>query len=133
MKISRESVQNDFIRDIEELSGQNLLACYQCGKCSAGCPMIEHMDILPSLIIRLLQMGAEKEVLDSETIWVCASCLQCMAKCPKGVDLAKIMEALRTYLRRRGIDKVEITKIADEMWKHLPQQALVSVYRKLSP
>jgi heterodisulfide reductase subunit C len=133
MKISRESVQNDFIRDIEELSGQNLLACYQCGKCSAGCPMIEHMDILPSLIIRLLQMGAEKEVLDSETIWVCASCLQCMAKCPKGVDLAKIMEALRTYLRRRGIDKVEITKIADEMWKHLPQQALVSGYRKLSP
>lgn len=132
MKLSRKEVQKEFIKKIEELSGQNLGACYQCGNCSAGCPVVEHMDILPNQIIRLIQLGADSEVLESETIWLCASCLQCMSKCPKGVDLAKIMDALRTVLRRQGTDKMHLKQITDEMWKSLPQQALVSRFRKHS-
>ena len=132
MKLSRKQVQKEFIEKIEELSGQNLGACYQCGNCSAGCPIVDHMDILPNQIIRLIQLGCEDEVLESETVWLCASCLQCMAKCPKGVDLAKIMDALRTILRRQGVDKMDIAKISEEMWKSLPQQALVSQFRKFS-
>src|SRR3989338_5491033 len=103
MKLSLDKIEKEFIKKIEELSGQNLYACYQCGKCTAGCPITEHMDILPHTIIRLLQIGSDKEVLDSKTIWLCSSCMQCAAKCPKGVDLAKIMEALRTTLRRSGV------------------------------
>lgn len=132
MKLSREKAQKEFIKKIEELSGQNIYACYQCGNCSAGCPVADHMDILPNQIIRLIQLGADDEVLESETIWLCAGCLQCMANCPKGVDLAKIMEALRTYLKRQGVDKMYLKKITDEMWKNLPQQALVSRFRKFS-
>ena len=132
MKISRENVQKDFIKKIEELSGQNIYACYQCGKCSAGCPIVEHMDILPNQIIRLIQLGSDDEVLDSKTIWLCSTCLQCMAKCPKGVDLAKIMDALRAVMKRKGADKMELKKLAKEMWKKLPQQAIVSKFRKFS-
>ncbi len=132
MKLSRKEAQKEFIKKLEELSGQNMLACYQCGNCSAGCPLVEYMDILPHQIIRLIQLGAEEEILKSDTAWYCASCLQCMARCPKGVDLAKIMEALRTILHRKGIEKVDIEAITEEMWKKLPQQMLVSGFRKLS-
>lgn len=133
MELSLSKIEKAFIKKIEELSGQNLYACYQCGKCTAGCPITEHMDILPHTIIRLLQIGSDKEILDSKTIWLCSSCLQCAAKCPKGVDLAKIMEALRTVLRRAGVDKMELVKISDKLWKNLPQQALVVKFRKQSP
>lgn len=133
MKLSRLTLQNEFVKKIEELSGQNIYACYQCGKCSAGCPLVEHMDILPNQIIRLIQLGQEKEVWAAKTMWLCASCLQCIAKCPKGVDLAKIMESLREVLKRAGVDKIELKAIAQEMWKYLPQQALVARFRKLSP
>lgn len=132
MKLSREQVQKEFIKKVEELSSQNLGACYQCGNCSAGCPIVDHMDILPHQIIRLIQLGCDTEVLESETVWLCASCLQCMSKCPKGVDLAKIMDALRTILKRQGVDKMQLKEITDEMWKSLPQQALVSRFRKFS-
>src|SRR4030043_949256 len=125
MELSRKDFEKELIVKIEELSGQNIYACYQCGKCSAGCPLVEHMDILPHTIIRLIQLGCENEVLDSKTIWFCSSCLQCMAKCPKGVDLAKIMDALRAVLLRKGIDKMELKEITEELWKKLPQQALV--------
>ena len=132
MKISRKKVQKEFIKKIEELSGQKIYACYQCGKCSAGCPIVDHMDILPNEIIRLIQLGSDEKALKSETIWLCSTCLQCMAKCPKGVDLAKIMDALRTVMKRKGADKTDLKKLAKEMWKKLPQQAIVSKFRKFS-
>ncbi|MFQ5951809.1 MAG: 4Fe-4S dicluster domain-containing protein [Candidatus Omnitrophota bacterium] len=132
MKISRKEAQSKFIVKIEELSGENIYKCYQCGKCSAGCPIVGHMDILPNQIIRLIQLGSEKEVLDSKTIWLCSSCLQCAAKCPKGVDVAKIMDTLREVLKREGVDKVELKKIAEKMWKKLPQQLIVCRFRKSS-
>lgn len=133
MKLSQKELQKGIIAKVEELSGENIYACYQCGKCSAGCPLVEHMDILPHAIIRLIQLGADNEALDSKTIWLCSSCLQCMAKCPKGVDLAKIMEALRAVLLRKGIDRIELKSIASQLWKNLPQQALVAKFRKFSP
>ena len=132
MKLDREKIFADFIKKVEELSGENIYACYQCGKCSAGCPLVEHMDILPHTIVRLIQLGAEKEVLDAKTVWLCSTCLQCMAKCPKGVDVAKIMDVLREILKRKGVDKAELEKIAGEMWKKIPQQALVAHFRKRS-
>lgn len=133
MELSRKKTQSELIEKIQELSGQNIYACYQCGKCSAGCPVVGHMDILPNQIIRLIQLGDEKKVSGSNTAWLCSSCLQCAAKCPKGVDVAAIMETLRVYLKRKGVDKMELKKIAEEVWKKLPQQALVCRFRKESP
>ncbi len=132
MQLSRKNTKSEFIKKIQELSGQNLYACYQCGKCSAGCPVVEHMDILPNQIIRLLQLGAECEALESKTIWFCCTCLQCTVKCPKGVGVAEIMDALREILKRKGIDRTELKKITEYLWQKLPQQALVARFRKFS-
>ena len=130
MRLSHEKIWNEFAEKIKDLSGENIYKCYQCGKCSAGCPIVDHMDIIPSQIMRLIQMGAEKDILDANTAWLCSSCLQCAAKCPKGVDVAKLMDTIRDILMRDGAEKVELKKIADEMWEKIPQQALVARFRK---
>ena len=128
-RLSKDKLRSEFVRKVEEISGQNLLKCYQCGKCSAGCPIVSEMDILPSQVIRLAQMGSDEEVLDSKTIWLCASCMTCMARCPKGVDLAKVMEALRLIRLRKNIDHVDISSICAG---DLPQIAVVSNLRKFT-
>ncbi|RYD04306.1 hypothetical protein N752_15800 [Desulforamulus aquiferis] len=81
----------------------NLQQCYQCGKCTAGCPVAFAMDIAPNKIIRMLQFGLLEETFRTETIWLCASCATCSTRCPKGVDLAKLMDSLRQKAIERGI------------------------------
>jgi heterodisulfide reductase subunit C len=71
--------------------------CYQCGKCSAGCPMAEYMDVLPNRLVRLVQMGRMDKALRAESIWQCVSCQTCTTRCPQSVDCAGIMDALREY------------------------------------
>lgn len=131
-QISIKELQSDFVRRVEEISGQNLMSCFQCGKCSAGCPVVSAMDILPNQIIRLAQLGLEKDVVDSNTMWICASCITCTSRCPKGVDIARIMEALRQIILRVGVDKASPSKLPPEVLSEVPQQGLVSFLRKLS-
>lgn len=132
IKLSKEEINSDIIKEIQELSGQKLLKCYQCGKCSAGCPMVEAMDLLPNQIIRLLQLGQIEDVKESKTIWICASCFTCEARCPKGVDLSRIMEAVRVLLLRKGGDFLEMSKLSDEELEKAPQQLLVCSSRKFT-
>ncbi len=131
-EISIKNTKSKFLGKVEELSGESIYACYQCGKCSAGCPSISEMDISPSEIIRLVQLGEEKEVLNSKTIWICASCFTCVTRCPKGVDLAKIMESLRQINLRKNVDYVSPLSIPKEILSQVPQIALVSSLRKFS-
>lgn len=114
---------------VEELSGENVFACYQCGMCSAGCPLTEEMDRLPSQVIRGLQLD-DPTLLDSNAMWVCASCLACEVRCPKGVDLAKLMEALRQIMLRNALDNVSIDELTRDQIRELPQIALVANLRK---
>ncbi|UCF11838.1 MAG: 4Fe-4S dicluster domain-containing protein [Thermoplasmatales archaeon] len=130
IKLSRNDAQNSIIKKVENISEQNISACYQCGKCSAGCPMVTLMDLLPNQIIRLVQLGQINDVLKSKTIWLCASCFACTARCPKGVDLAKVMEALRLLLLRKSTNYVEPSKL--DIDENLPQIALVSNFRKMT-
>lgn len=131
-EISIKNTKSKFLGKVKELSGESIYACYQCGKCSAGCPSISDMDISPSEIIHLVQLGEEKEVLNSKTIWICASCFTCVSRCPKGVDLAKIMESLRQINLRKNVDYVSPLSIPKEILSQVPQIALVSSLRKFS-
>jgi len=92
-----------FINEIEKDSDQNLGACYQCGKCTAGCPIAEEMDYGPSKVMRFAQFGLESEIFDCDTIWLCASCLTCSVRCPRGIEVADVMDSLRRRAFRAGI------------------------------
>lgn len=130
IQISASQLHSDFVKKVEEISGQNLISCYQCGKCSAGCPMSFAMDLLPNQVIRLMQLGLKDDIAESNTIWLCASCITCSVRCPRGVDLARVMEALRTIALREKVDYVDLTSIPKDTIGDLPQIAMVSSFRK---
>lgn len=116
---------------VEEISGQNIFQCYQCGKCSATCPVVDSMDMAPNKIIRFVQMG-DLEVLDQNTFWVCAACFTCSARCPRSVDIAKIMEALRNVMLRNKQDFINIysKEFIEKMIEEIPQMAIVAAIKK---
>ncbi len=132
INISRKTIKNPFVQKVQELSGQNLLVCYQCGKCSAGCPAVSQMDILPNQIIRFAQLGLKEELLQSKSIWICASCMTCNARCPKGINIAEVIEAIRQVLLRQRHDHVQIEKLTDEEKEDVPPIALISSFRKFT-
>ena len=132
IKLSQKNIKNPFVAKIQELSGQNLLECYQCGKCSAGCPAVTQMDILPNQIIRYSQLGLKDEVLQSKSIWICASCMTCNARCPKGINIAEVIEALRQMLLRKREDHVKVEKLSTEEKVNVPPIALISSFRKFT-
>lgn len=132
VEISSGKLRSDFVKKVAELSGQNVYLCYQCGKCSAGCPMGHCMDMLPNQVIRLVQLGMQDDIAGSKTVWLCASCLTCTVRCPKGVDLARVMEAIRLLTLRKNKNYVEPSKLDREQVADLPQIALVSGFRKLT-
>lgn len=93
---------NAFLAEVTQLSGEKVEVCYQCKKCSAGCPVAYAMDLLPNQVLRHLQYGHREKVLGSKTIWICASCYACSVRCPNGIDIAKIMDTLREIALRSG-------------------------------
>jgi heterodisulfide reductase subunit C len=122
---------SSFKAKIEELSGENIDVCMQCGGCSSGCPLTEEMDLLPSTVIRYTQLGM-KEVLDSKTPWVCITCFNCEVRCPRGIDVANVMEALRQATLRAKFDRFSLDELTPEELRVLPQIAIISNQRKLS-
>ena len=128
--ISRKIIKNQLVEKVEEISGQNIFDCYQCGNCSSGCPVVDYMDISPNQVIRLAQLGAVDEVLGCKTIWICSACLQCSTRCPKGIDVAKTMEAFRVINLRNREGTLDPNEIKLEDLEELPPIAIVGAFRK---
>jgi len=132
INISKRNIRDPFVVKIEEISGQNLLSCYQCGKCSAGCPAVSQMDILPNQIIRYAQLGFKDELLQSKSIWICASCFTCNSRCPKGINIAEVIEAIRQILLRKREDHVKVEKLTEAEKGDVPPIAIISNLRKFT-
>ena len=94
----------DLAREVEARSGQNAFLCYQCVRCTSGCPVTEFYDYTPNQIMRLVQIGDEEGAFNARTPWLCASCLTCSTRCPQGLDIARIMETLTQIALERGIE-----------------------------
>jgi len=92
----------DLIDELEHFGAKDAVKCYQCGNCTAGCPVAERMDIPPTRLIRLLQLGDSESALRAGSIWQCVSCQTCTTRCPKSVDCAAVMDALRQVAFERG-------------------------------
>jgi heterodisulfide reductase subunit C len=90
-----------------ESVGEEVFDCYQCYKCSAGCPISFDMDLLPHQIIRSVVLNHKEKALSSKTIWLCASCETCTTRCPNEVDIAKVMDVLRQIQRESGVPAQE--------------------------
>ncbi|MEM3640306.1 MAG: 4Fe-4S dicluster domain-containing protein [Candidatus Bathyarchaeia archaeon] len=113
---------SDLTKKIIEMSGQNIFSCNLCGKCTAGCPIANVMDIKPHQVVRLAGIQAEI-LLTSRAIWLCACCLACVSRCPKQIDIPKIMESFRTLILSRGADFLEYTP---DLSTQLPVQSMVA-------
>ncbi len=93
---------NDFLSFVHSYTGENVTSCYQCGKCSAGCPTAYAMDLTPRQVMRGIQLGLKDEILDSSAIWLCVSCQTCSLRCPREIDIAKVIESLRLISQAEG-------------------------------
>jgi heterodisulfide reductase subunit C len=121
--------KGELAREVEELSGENLFGCYQCGTCSSGCPYVEDMDLSPDEVIRYIILDRQ-EVLSSKTIWLCSACFTCAERCPRDINITKVMEALRQIILRRKIDHSKTSTISEKERETIPQIAFVSLFRK---
>ena len=120
-----------FLAKITRLSAEAITVCDQCGTCSGSCPMIAEMDVTPSQLMRMVQLG-QRETLDTKTMWLCASCFACTIRCPRGLDVSKVAEALRQVTLRKAKDRIDIRAIPADELAELPQIALVGALRKFT-
>lgn len=115
---------------IEEVSGQNLSLCYQCGLCAGGCPAGSARDLLPHQILHLVQLGQWDRIKNSRTAWLCASCFTCTVKCPRGVDIARLMDSVRRLALRQNTNNIAPETLASATLAEFPQIAMVSCLRR---
>ncbi|MGD8440196.1 MAG: 4Fe-4S dicluster domain-containing protein [Holophagae bacterium] len=120
------------VAKIAEISGQNVHECMQCGTCSAVCPMVESMGFTTRQGIHYLQFGEIEAVIDARIGEFCASCQTCLVRCPRGIDVPRVFEAVRQLVLRTNTDLVDLKEIPKDTMAEAPQIAFVSTFRKLT-
>lgn len=127
---------NKTLREKEQIlriSGVNPLKCMRCGKCSATCPSYEEMEYHPHQFVYMVETGDIEPLLNSESLYKCLSCFACVERCPRGVEPAKLVEAIRLIkIRKKDANRMTADDVppAAEADANLPQQAVVSAFRK---
>ena len=125
------SHQNNQAEKIKEISGTNPLKCMKCGKCSATCPSFNEMDIKPHQFVSYVQAGNIEALTESKSLWKCLSCFACVERCPRDVQPGRILDAARQIVvRQRGGSYLTADEIPALLDEELPQQLLVSAYRR---
>lgn len=104
--------KDPFIEELIAITGQDPAQCYQCGKCSAGCPVREFAEDAPNRVVRYVQLGFYDKALQSNTVWLCAGCQTCSGRCPKDFHLAQFMDAMREMGTKRHIVTKEKKTVA---------------------
>jgi len=116
---------------IREISGVNPLKCMKCGKCSASCPSFNEMDIKPHQFVTYVINDDVEALANSASAWKCLSCFACIERCPRDVKPGKLIDAARQMLiRQRGQEGLSPDEIAGLLDEEIPQQLLVSAFRK---
>ncbi len=124
------SVTNQADR-IREISGSNPYKCMKCGKCSASCPSFNEMDIKPHQFASYIINGEIEALASSKSLWKCLSCFACLERCPRDVEPAKLIDAARQLVvRQKGQDYLLADEIPALIDEDLPQQLLVSAFRR---
>ena len=114
-------------------SGVNPLKCMRCGKCTATCPSYDEMDYHPHEFVYMVETGDIEALQNSESLYKCLSCYACVERCPRGVEPAKLVEAVRlSVIRQKGANRLKPENIPEMLDDEIPQQALVSAFRKYS-
>ena len=127
---------NKTLREKEQIlriSGVNPLRCMRCGKCSATCPSYEEMEYHPHQFVYMVETGDIEPLMNSESLYKCLSCFACVERCPRGVEPAKLVEAIRLIkIRQKDANRMTADDVppAAEADADLPQQAVVSAFRK---
>ena len=118
---------------ITSISGVNPRKCMKCGKCSAACPAYDEMEYHPHQFVSMVENGEIEKLMQSDSIYKCLSCFACVDRCPRGVEPAKLVEALRLLvIRQKGENHLTADDIPALLDEDMPQQALMSALRKYS-
>ena len=116
---------------ITEISGSNPYRCMKCGKCSASCPSFDEMDIKPHQFVSYVLNNNIEALVNSKSLWKCLSCLACVERCPRDVKPGKLIDAARQIVEReKGGNYLKAEEIPELLDEDIPQQLLVSAYRK---
>lgn len=122
---------NDLRDEIIAQSGANPNNCMRCGKCSATCPSYDEMEYHPHEFVYMVETGDIGPLLKSESLYKCLSCFACVERCPRGVEPANIIETIRNAaLREKGGNRMSVEDLVAKLDPDLPQQAIVSAFRK---
>ncbi|UCD16830.1 MAG: 4Fe-4S dicluster domain-containing protein [Candidatus Zixiibacteriota bacterium] len=132
LQITAKTIDGNLKQRARAISGQTVQQCFQCGTCTGSCPMIEHMNITPRNFMVLLQWGQAEALQKANTPWICASCHVCQVRCPRGIELPRVMEALRQLKLRANVNHVEPSNLQPEEIIDLPAIAMVSGFRKMT-
>ena len=132
IKISVKTVKGPLAQKIREISGEDPNLCFQCGLCAGSCPMTGEMEIFTRKVMHMLQLGLADTVITQKMAYLCASCHTCQVRCPRGIDIPKVIEALRLLTLRKGENFIAPESISEVRMKELPQAALVAGLRKFT-
>ncbi|MBQ3066248.1 MAG: 4Fe-4S dicluster domain-containing protein [Clostridia bacterium] len=128
--MEKNDIQNT-VKEIIRISGVNPKKCIKCGKCSGTCPAYDEMEYHPHQFVSMVDMGDIEPLLESPSIFKCLSCMACVDRCPRGVEPAKLIEAIRSVKQRmQGSNHMKPDDIPALLDEELPQQAIVSALRK---